>query len=98
MQYVRIILYFTVAFDFNIAGVAAEIISGQVNQHNMLGIFFQVSRQLLGKQLVFFVIAGAPESPGNGIDNGPALLYLKLCLRRRAKYLIIAIIKEKKIR
>ena len=93
----RIELYFAIAFNFDISSMSAEIISGKVDKHDMLGIFLQIGGKLPGKNLVFFIISCSTKGAGNRIYIRFTFINLQMGLRRRAENLIITIIKIKQV-
>ena len=75
--------------------MAAEIVSGKINQHDMFGGFFWVLDQLLRQFGILDIIAGTFESARYREYTGHAVLNSDLRLGRLAEYPEIAIIKIK---
>ena len=82
MDNVRVVLNFFEHLYGYMRGIAAHIVTGQVYEHYVFGVFFFVGRQFFGKRGVFLVVARTAERAGNRINVCLAIAYLQLCFGR----------------
>ena len=68
MNDVTIVLQVFVEIDLHTVTVAAEVVAGEVHQHDVFGILFWVVAQILCTLAVGLRIAGALGGAGNRID------------------------------
>ena len=62
--------------------VTAQVITGQVYQHHMLGILLGVIAQIFSTLFVGFNVTRSFGRTGNGVDIGLSPLDTTVCLRR----------------
>ena len=82
----------------HIVGITAEVISRQINQHDMFRIFFRVFQKRLRQCFVFFVIAGSAESACNRVDRSMSFRYFAVGFGTRTEYPERTEVKIKQIR
>src|SRR5690606_4028460 len=91
-------LYFPVGLYFNFMSVPAEVIPCQINQHNMLGIFFGIFGKLPGQDGILFIISRPPKGTGYGMYFRFSVLNHQLRFGGRTEYLEVTVVKEKEVR
>lgn len=91
-------LYLPQEFYAHSAPSAAKVVSGKVDEHYVLGVFFLVGEQRVGELVVTCVIAGAAECPGYRIDVGIPIFYSQVSLGGLAEYAEVAEIEIEQVR
>lgn len=71
-------------FDTVKLGDAADIIAGEVDQHDVLGAFFGVVEEVLGEGFIFLFRFTAPARSGNRANVDPAVNATNVDFRRTA--------------
>src|SRR6516162_2791492 len=65
----REIMNLSVIFNRNIFTKTAQVIPGQIYQHDMLRIFFWIFHEFFGHSLILFFITCSSKSAGNRMNN-----------------------------
>src|SRR5680860_134031 len=65
---VRKELHFAVICDLDQTAVATEVVTGEVNEHNVFAVFLTVFGQLFGQKGILFIVASSFEGAGNGVN------------------------------
>ena len=82
MYDVAVILGLHVEFDLYVSGVPAQIVSGQIDQHDVFRILFRVVQQLFGQLFVFYGISRSAGGTGDRVDAGDAVGNFTVCFGR----------------
>ena len=82
MYHMAVVLHILVELHLHIVAVAAQIVSGKVDEHHMLGILLWVVTQILCITRILFGISGSSSDSGYRVDICLAVLYSAVGLRR----------------
>lgn len=92
VDHVGEILNFLEYIHLDLRTVAAEVIAGEVHEHDVLGVFLGVVKEFARHVLVLLVVAGAAKSARNGVHRGRAVVDQQLRLGAGAHELEAAVV------
>ena len=80
-----VVLHLLVEVHMHIVGIPAQVVTGKVHQHHVLGILFRICQQGFRALFVDGNVARAEGSTRNGVDACMVVCHLAVCLRRRTE-------------
>src|SRR6478735_2168410 len=78
--------------------VTTQIIPGQINEHNVFGIFFWIAQKFFSQTIILGIVSCAAKRSCNGINSGLAIFYYDLSFGRGPKDSKTSVIKVKQVR
>ena len=81
MNDMTVVLHFLVEIDLYVMRIARKVVTGKVNQHDMLGILFRIGKQSFGTLSVQCNVSRAESRACNRVDACMSVGYLAVRFR-----------------
>ena len=82
MDDMAVILRLLIEGQPHVVAVARQVVAGQVDQHDMLGVLLGVMQQSLRSSLIFIMVSRTEGCPGDRVDAGLTIIDLAMGLGR----------------